>query len=145
MSDQDPDFDETPDFLTEAILSVGPPAEAVDLVKNAFSWRTIDAELLELSFDSALDPAGVRDPDATRTLELTTEAMSVVIEIGRDNRLTGQLVPGAAGTAELQGLEHTISTVIDASGRFTFDDFITGPVRLRIVATIASDSQTFVI
>lgn len=145
MSDQDPGFDELPDFLTEAILSAGPPAEAVDVVKNAFSWRTIDTELLELSFDSALDPAGVRDPDATRTLELTTEAMSVVIEIAGDNRLTGQLVPGAAGTAELQGLDRTISAVIDATGRFTFDEILTGPVRLRIVATIASDSQTFVI
>ena len=145
MSDQTPQDGDLPEFLTEAILSAGPPADAVDLVKNAFAWRTVDAELLELSFDSSLEPAGVRDPDATRTLELTTEAMSVVIEIGTDGRVTGQLVPGTEGTAELQGLSRTITAPIAPDGRFTFDEALTGAVRLRVTVTQSFDSQTFLI
>ena len=145
MSDQSATDDELPEFLSEAILSAGPPAEAVDLVKGAFSWRTIDVDLLELSFDSALEPAGVRDPDATRTLELAADAISVVIEIGPDDRVTGQLVPAASGTVELQGLDRTITARIEADGRFTFDEALTGPVRLRVTTATTFGSETFVV
>jgi len=144
MSDQSTD-DELPEFLTEAILSAGPAADAVDLVKDAFAWRTIESELMEIAFDSSLQPAGVRDPDATRTLELTADAMSVVIEIGADDRVAGQLVPAAEGTVVLHGLSRTVTAPIGPDGRFTFDEALTGPVRLQVSATMTSSSQTFII
>lgn len=145
MSDQEPDFEELSDFVTQAILSAGPSEEALDLVKGAFAWRTIDTELFELSFDSSLEPAGVRDPDATRTLELAADALSVVIEIGRDNRVAGQVIPAGPGTVQLQGLDRTITTVITADGRFTFDYPLAGPVRLSVTIAGAFTSPTFVI
>jgi len=125
MSNIEPDPGDLPDFLTQAILSVGPPADAVDLVKNAVSWRTIDADLLE------------------GTLELQAEQLSVIIEIG--DRLTGQVVPPAIGTVELKSLGQSVSTSIEDDGRFVFEDPPSGPVRLRITGTRTFESSTFTI
>jgi len=144
MSDSDPEV-ELPDFLSEAILSEGPPQRAVEVLKDAFVWRTIEADLLELSFDSDLEPAGVRDADASRTLELAADAMSVVIEVGPDDLVRGQVVPAATGTVELRGLGQTSTAVVDADGRFAFAEAIAGPVRLRLVVTATFESQTFLI
>lgn len=144
MSDGDPEV-ELPEYLSEAILSAGPSADAIDLLKDAFVWRTIEADLLEVSFDSSLEPASVRDADATRTLELIADSMSVVIEVGADNRVRGQLVPAAEGTVELRGLDRTITASISADGRFAFDEALAGPVRLRLVVTASFESPTFLI
>jgi len=143
MSNIEPDPGDLPDFLTQAILSVGPPADAVDLVKNAVSWRTIDADLLEVSFDSAGEPAVVREAGDSRTLELQAEQLSVIIEIG--DRLTGQVVPPAIGTVELKSLGQSVSTSIEDDGRFVFEDPPSGPVRLRITGTRTFESSTFTI
>lgn len=137
--------DEVPGFIVEAMLSTGPPGHAVDLIKDAFAWRTIEAELLTLFFDSALDPSGIRDPDPTRVLEWTGGDISIVAEITDFNHLTGQLVPPSEGTAELRSLERAITAPIRPDGRFAFDEALTGPVSLRIAATETFVSQTFVI
>lgn len=144
MSENDPELD-LPEYLVEAVLSAGPPASAIDVLKEAFVWRTIEADLLEISFDSALEPTAVRDADAVRTLELSAGSFSVVVEIGADDRLRGQLVPAAEGSVELRGLERTISSSIAADGRFIFDEVLAGPVRLRVVVTASFESPTFVI
>jgi|GEM_PF-1412299 len=129
MSDIDSDL---PDYLVEAILSEGPPADAVDLVKAAFTWRTVDAELMDLSYDSVLDEVGVRDASARRTMEFTIDELNLVLEVdGR--RIEGSLSPVQDGMASIlaQDLEAIVSSEIDA-GRFTLTVAHAGPVRVQL-------------
>lgn len=130
MSDVDP---ELPDYLVDALFSQEPPAEAVDLVKNAFTWRTIDAELMELSYDSVLDTAGVRDADATRTMEFTAGDLTIVTEIA-SGYVRGQLTPpDAAAEVRLVGSETTALVDIGPSGAFAFAEVPAGSYRLEVV------------
>lgn len=137
MSDIDP---ELPDYLVEAILSQDPPAEAVDLVKNAFSWRTIDAELMELSYDSVLDVAGVRDASARRTLEFTMGNVSVVVEVD-GQRLTGQLTGWAATSVEVRSLEARQSVPVADNGSFIFET-TTARTAMLVFSNDAGSLQT---
>ena len=128
MSDVDP---ELPDYLVDAILSQGPPSEAVDLVKNAFTWRTVDAELMELSYDSVLDTAGVRDATARRTIEFTIGETSVVVEL-EGGLVRGQVTGGEATGVTAYSLTADYPAVIDASGSFLFESLPPGPVSLEL-------------
>ena len=127
MSDLGPDL---PDFLVDAILDEGPPAEAVDLVKQAFSWRTIDADLMEISFDSARESAGVRDEAATRSFEFTSDGLTVVVEVDGP-RVTGSLTPAEDGTVTLVGLQESTTTDLVVDGLFQFDDVPAEPAYLE--------------
>lgn len=131
MSDIDPDL---PDYLVDAILSQDPPTEAVDLVKNAFTWRTIEAELMELSYDSAGDLAGVRDAAERRLLEFTVEGLVVVIEV-EGLRVTGRLTPPGSAllTARLNQVE--VEHSIDESGSFVIE--VNGPGSLVLTLDVA--------
>lgn len=83
-----------------------PPPEVLEASRQLFTWRTVDAELAALAYDSLLDDAGaalVRSAGQPRILSF--EAGSITIEVEVDEtpgarRLLGQLVPAAA--AELQ-------------------------------------------
>lgn len=143
------DDDQLEALLAQALEQTGPPRDAVDLVKDAFTWRTIDAELMELSFDSALEPAAVRDPDARRSIEFAAEDHDVLVEIASDGAVRGTVVPAADGTAVLEGLTGSVEAAV-AGGSFTFTANPRGPVRLRLAlsrdgieTTIAS--ETFLI
>lgn len=129
MSDIDPDL---PDYLVDALLSQQPPPDAVNLVKNSFTWRTIEAELMELSYDSVLDTAGVRDAGATRTMEFSAGETTVVVEIGTGS-VRGQLTPPDA-SAEVQLVGSETSAVVDVgpSGAFVFGDLLAGSYRLEL-------------
>lgn len=122
---------ELPTWLSEAILSEGPPAEAVELVKASFTWRTIEAELLELSYDSALDVAGVRDAAAVRTMEFVLADLSILIEVDGSS-ITGRVIPAAAGDVSAEALGQSLAAPIDAGGGFMFRDLPSGPLRLVI-------------
>lgn len=124
MSDIDP---ELPDYLVDAILSEGPPPEAVDLVKNAFTWRTIDAELMELTYDSVLDTAGVRDASSRRTMEFTLHDITIVIEVDATS-IHGQLVGDDSFSVELIG---PTAASTQATNSFSFRDLLPGSYRLQ--------------
>lgn len=145
MSVPTPESEDLPAFVADAVLSAGPSRDAVDLVKNAFAWKSISTDLMDIAFDSEREPVGVRDPEATRTIELTSASLSVVLEVAADNRLSGQLVPPGAGTAELRGLDTTLTTAIGSDGRFAFERVIAGPVSLRLSVVQTLESQTFII
>ncbi len=99
MSDDDNELmqdDEIMALLAEALERADPvPAHVMDNARAAFTWRTIDAELAELVFDSALHASGVRSEEANR--QVTFRSSNVEIEImileDRGRRLVGQLVP----------------------------------------------------
>ena len=89
-------FDETdpvPEFL-------------LDAARATFSWRTIDAELAELTNDSLLEGAAVRAARVPRLLTFTSDVATLVVEVaehvrgaGIGRRLLGQILsPRPAGT-----------------------------------------------
>ncbi len=110
------------------------PERVVTGAKAAFTWRTIDAELAEISFDSARDLAGVRSEDLNR--QITFQAPGVEIEVmmidEASRRLVGQLIPPTEMTVELVASESVTAVDTDHLGRFTFDDVAPGPVRLVV-------------
>src|SRR3954452_12156683 len=94
------------DLLAElrvAGLVVDPvPERVVFAAKASLSWRTIDAELAELTYDSALDVDRltlVRGATAARMLTFSAGDLTVDVEVegtDRERRLVGAMTPGAA-------------------------------------------------
>ena len=113
------------------------PAEAIAAARSAFAWRTMDAELAELTGDSSVEPelAGVRGPGTPTLLtfeatELTVE-VEVVVQPDGSRRLLGQLVPAGPGTLEIRHRGGTVTATADEVGRFAADAVAAGPVSLR--------------
>ena len=82
------------------------PDEVVAAAKASFTWRTIDAELAELSYDSLLvgELAGTRGEAETRTLSFEFGAVGIEIEVetdGPSRRLVGQIAPGVPESIEV--------------------------------------------
>ncbi len=142
----DDDDDMTPDeardlgLLDELRLIVGRadpvPPSLVLAARSAIAWRTIDAELAQLTYDSLLDDAlvGVRAADATRLVTFEAGELQIEVQVatlGDHRRLVGQVVPPRAGTLELHADDPArLETTVDDLGRFTLDQVPAGPVRL---------------
>ncbi len=113
------------------------PAEVEAAARGAYTWRTVDAELAELAYDSLLDDdrlAGVRADDAPRTLTFEGPAYSVEIEVAEvagGRRLLGQLVPPAPARIEVRHSGGLLRLGADEVGRFSADGVAPGPVSLR--------------
>ena len=115
--------------------------------RSAYTWRTVDAELAELSFDSLVDrelASAVRD-DGTATLSprilgfgAVVGGADVAIELEitpgpGEPVLVGQLLPSAAGMVELQRADGGTDVVhADDLGRFRVEPVPPGPLRLRV-------------
>ncbi len=135
----------------ELLATLGRALDAFDPVPPAvkeyslagFGWRTIDAELAELVFDSAVaELAGVRGGEETR--EITFRAPGVEIEVvvlSEDTRrIVGQLVPPQRAAIELRSAGGDLETIeSDDLGRFSFSEVPTGNVSLRC---LLADDQT---
>jgi hypothetical protein len=122
--------------LADARQRAGEPTGTMAAAAEAaYSWRTIDAELAALTYDSMADEAAlVRDAGTTtRQLVFEGEGLAVELEHTTDS-LVGQLVPPARGTVTLLRPTGELTTVeADALGLFRFDGTQRGPVRLRCV------------
>jgi hypothetical protein len=120
--------------------------------RTAYGWRTIDAELADLSYDSFADRevlAAVRDGGlpgtGPRLLGFGTDVagdeedvLTVEIEVtagaGRGS-LVGQLMPPCPALVHVERFEGPTGTdpvPADDLGRFRIDPVPLGPVRLRI-------------
>ena len=114
------------------------PLEAVAAARSAIAWRTMDAELAELTADSSVSPqelAGVRGVGAPALLSFDAADVSVEFEVmeqpdGR-RRLLGQLVPTGPGSVQIRHRGGSVSVVADEVGRFTAGDLPSGPLSLR--------------
>lgn len=115
------------------------PAAVVDAARDSFTWRTVDAELAELAYDSLLDDdrmAGVRSAEAPRALTFEGPELCVEVEVaeaGDRRRLLGQVVPGEAGTVEVRHRGGTLAVDADEVGRFPAAEVAAGPVSLRFL------------
>ena len=122
--------------LSELLREAGPHLdEAARRAKGAFTWRTIDEDLLtaELTFDSTqrAEPALTRGPDSGRVMVFSVELRSVEIEVLAD-RVVGQFTPESSGQVEVEGDGGVVATVpVDDLGFFVIAPAPTGVVRFR--------------
>ncbi|GAA0581734.1 hypothetical protein HPO96_08190 [Kribbella sandramycini] len=112
------------------------PRAFVDAGKAAFAWRTIDAELAALTYDSAwesLEPAPVRSAAESATLRALTfasEGWRIELELTPDG-LLGQLDPPAAGEIVARTDADVLATArIDELGFFVLKPVPKVPYRL---------------
>jgi len=124
-------------LVASAVAQDQVPAEVVAAAKGSFTWRTIDAELAELAYDSSVDSelAGVRGDESGRALsfEYGTVTIEIDIDVSDGTRvLEGQVSPSPALQVEVQhaNSDATWAGSADDHGRFSFHDIPPGPVRL---------------
>ena len=128
--------------LTQAIAVADPaPAEVVAAAKASLTWRTIDAELAALTYDSLLDDdqlATVRGGVTAGPRALTFELGDVVVDVevadsGASRQLLGQVVADGvvAVVLERAGDGGRIELPVDDLGRFRATGVTAGPIRLR--------------
>ena len=113
------------------------PERVLNAARGSFAWRTIDAELAELAYDSALDAeaALVRSSGDRRllTFEAPEVALTVeleVVEVAGERRLEGQLVPPQRATVEVRHQGGTVMAEADELGLFSAAGLEHGPVSL---------------
>ena len=125
------------------------PASFIQTGKNAYAWHNIDAELAQLTYDSASDlglAAAVRSETATiRALTFTSAHLSIEVEVTEDS-LVGQvvpIVPEREGTIEVQAKAGaTATTSVDEIGCFAVSPKPASPFRLRYRAADGTDVLT---
>lgn len=114
------------------------PPDALAAARSAIAWRTMDAELAELTGDPVAGPrlaAGVRGAPAPALLSFEAGDFAVEVEVevadGGERRLLGQVVPPAAGDVEVRHGGEPVAVDVDALGRFSAPGIAAGPVSLR--------------
>jgi hypothetical protein len=112
------------------------PPRLVEMAKEGYTWRTVDAELAALTGDSLVDsPVGsVRGTAEPRSLTFEASDLSIeveVTELGVDRRMLGQIIPPQPARIEVRqdGLTRTVEA--DVVGRFVVEGLSARPVRLR--------------
>jgi hypothetical protein len=133
--------DELMALLAEAVAETDAVTERRRAAAQAaFTWRDVDAELMELLHDSALEAgAAVRSTgQVSRVLSFGRGAFTLELEVSRDVIL-GQLIPGRPGTVVVQQIDVEPTTVAtDGSGFFRIEGIEGGLVRFVVTA----DGQT---
>jgi hypothetical protein len=143
-----PDTNDTPDLLgpededllRELRAAAGrfdpPPESVLEAARASFTWRTIDAELAALEFDSAVDLAAtaVRGGEGPRLLTFAAPGLSIEVEVspvGSRRQLVGQLVPAQPARIDVRHAGGVTTVRADQLGRFDTDAISAGPVSLR--------------
>jgi hypothetical protein len=113
-----------PGFIAGAFLDAG---------KAAYIWRTVDAELTALAYDSSLDDelfARIRSGGTLRTLVFDSPDLSVEIEMTGEG-IVGQLLPPVGGRVTIMTADGPFDqAVAEDIGCFTLRAPPPGPVRL---------------
>ncbi|HEY3924197.1 MAG TPA: hypothetical protein VGL75_06505 [Acidothermaceae bacterium] len=114
------------------------PQAVVDAARAAYTWRTIDAELAELTADSLMATSGVRSTSAPRLLTFEGAGIEVEVEVahtGSTRHLSGQVVPMGPAQITVRWSGGTQETTADELGRFAVDRVPAGSVSLAILRT----------
>jgi len=158
MSSQDPPADDGLDAASrlrglgdeELLAALGemlgqreaPPRWSVDLARESYGLRAVDAELAALTSDSELETAGsrLRADRGPRLVAFDAAALSVEIEIEPGSRtgrwrLIGQLIPAGPARILLRRAPPAVPAwdAADELGRFAVDDLASGPLSLLCV------------
>lgn len=120
--------------LTEATREVMPlSARIAEHARGALAWRTVDADLMPASFDSATEGVGSsRAGDgAARVLVFECPPLAIEVELQVD-RIVGQLLPPAAADLILESAAGAVVRgVADEFGFFVLAEVPQGSVRLQ--------------
>ena len=117
------------------------PDAAVLAARSALAWRTMDAELAELTADALVDDealALVRSVELPALLTFEAPGLTLELELADTaghRRLLGQLVPPHPARVEVRHRGGRLEVAADELGRFAVDGFPSGPVSLRCEAT----------
>lgn len=128
------------------------PRDFVEAGRAAYAWRTIDAELAAITYDSALGvaapegdlvPAGTRaEPAVLRAVTFASTRFTVEVQIGTDG-LFGQVVPPGASEVEVQLATGTSAVApIDPVGWFALRPAPATAFRLRVHTGAGADVLT---
>lgn len=113
--------------------------------RAAFAWRTIDEELMQLTFDSRIHDA-VLVRGATEGLTVVGfQGATFSLEVERDgDELLGQIVPAEKCLVTLVTKDGDGPTVhTDETGFFFLPYTVNGPCRLRVQFETRSESTTW--
>lgn len=109
------------------------PSDVTAFAKAAYSWKTIDADLAELDFDSIEEdlPAGVRSSATARMISFQVGQWMLDVEYDETSgRLLGQISPESDYTVELHTAGALFSVASDEIGRFEADGISRGPLSM---------------
>lgn len=120
--------------LDEALRAVREvPQHFIEAGKAAYGWRTIDAELAALTYDSAYDrPAALHraEPASLRALSFQSTRLAIELQVVQGG-LTGQLVPPQDAAMEVHHMDGDRTEVpVDQVGAFVVRPLPPGPFRL---------------
>jgi hypothetical protein len=118
-----------------------PPPAVVEAARSSFTWRTIDAELAALVFDSMVDrPGTALRGEGPRLMTFSSSGLDIEVEVanrGSRRQLVGQLVPPQAAEIDVRHAGGTTTIQADQLGRFHADAIGSGPVSLRCRLAVA--------
>lgn len=147
----EPDDTELEEELRQvAALAEPVPPGLLRAAVDAFTWRTIDADLAELVFDSLSDQretALVRGSWQDRLLSFRAGSVTIEVEVtatGSSRGLTGQIVPPQLATVQIRHRDGAVTRQADELGCFSADSLPAGPVRLRCQLAAAGDGPPVV-
>ncbi|MGF1617333.1 MAG: hypothetical protein ACFCU2_05930 [Acidimicrobiia bacterium] len=122
------------DILRKGLRQSDPvPSTVSEFAAALFTWRDIDAELAELTFDSVDEqtPTGVRSTSTARMISFEVGKWTIDLEYNPATRiLLGSISPKSPFTVELHSRGARFAMELDDMGRFEFDDVEGGPASL---------------
>ena len=135
VAETGPDDDAVLDELGRALhAQTEVPPDVLAAAKSIFTWRTVNAELAALSYDSDThgEPAGVRGASVSlRSLSFAAGDSTVELDVTADG-LTGLVVPPLPGRVKVEGADADGPAVaVDEFGGFSVRPCPRGRFRLR--------------
>lgn len=134
MTHIDPADEELSAQLRDVLTVIdAPPEVLVEAAKAGLVWRTVDAELAALAFDSAMAEPAVRSFVPPRVLTFETADTVLVIEIAKERRVRrvlGQIIEPGAGSVEIRHADGVTSVTADELGRFKAAPIPDGPLSI---------------
>ena len=111
------------------------PDEFIEAGKSAFAWHNIDAEIAQLTYDSAGQagtlPVTRSEMASIRALTFTSEHLTIELEVSED-LLLGQVIPARQGTIEVHTRAGVLTAIaVDELGYFTVRPVPDVPFRLH--------------
>lgn len=109
------------------------PSDVTEFAKASYTWRSIEAELAELEYDSTEEdlPAGVRSSATARMISFQVGQWMLDIEYDESSgRLMGAISPDAAYAIDLHSPGALFTTESDPAGRFTVEGISSGPLSM---------------
>ena len=133
-------WDDDSELMAALAEAVADESAVTDQMRTAalaaFTWRTVDTELMELLHDSAQAAgAAVRSTGAARDLVFEVEGASIDVEFS-NGVLTGQVSPAEGATLKMQRPEaEDVELTPDSAGFFRLEDVEPGTVRFVLQFT----------